>query len=226
MIAAASVRALIFDFDGVLADTEALHCAAFQAVAAGAGVELSRADYFDYFLGLPDRECLAVVWERAGIRLNGAQLDDLVASKRAQFARLSQTAGLYAGVPDVLRRLHMHFILGIASGAFHDEIELILERSRVRELFAAVVGADDVHAGKPAPDPFLRALEEINRGRARPIAAAECVVIEDSPRGIEAARMAGMRCLGVTTHHDGAALAAADGIIECVSQLRLEDLKR
>ena len=219
-----AVRALIFDFDGVLADTEALHCAAFQATAASIGLTMARAEYFRCFLGLPDRECLDALCVRAGRQLTAAALDDLCARKRQEFARLLPAAQLYAGVADTLRRLHAHFVLAIASGAYRDEIEPILMRAQVRQLFAAVVGAEDVRAGKPAPDPFLRALEEIG-GRAGTLTAAECVVIEDSPNGLAAARSAGMRCIGVTTHHEGAALAA-DAVIEHVNQLRVEDLQR
>ena len=217
-----AVRALIFDFDGVLADTEALHCAAFQAAAASIGLTMTRDEYFHCFLGLPDRDCLNALCVRAGRQLTAAALDELCARKRTEFAQLLPAAQLYAGVADSLSRLHAHFTLAIASGAFRDEIEPILLRAKVRQLFAAVVGAEDVRAGKPAPDPFLRALDEIRHGDPV-LTAAACVVIEDSPNGVAAARAAGMRCVGVTTHHDRAALAA-DVVVEHVNQLRVEDL--
>jgi beta-phosphoglucomutase len=224
MIVTTPVRALIFDFDGVLADTEDLHCAAFQSVAAEAGLTLSRDDYYAQLLGLPDRECLAAVCARAGMAAAPARLDDLVARKRRRFAQLAQDARLYAGVADTLRRLHPHFLLGIASGAFRDEIEPILEREHVRQLFTAVVGAEDVRNGKPAPDPFLQALHALQSKAGAPLTPADCLVIEDSPHGITAAHAAGMHCLGVTTHHDHAALATAEAIIARVSELRPEDL--
>jgi len=217
-------RAIIFDFDGVLADTEDLHCAAFQAVATSVGADLTLADYHRYYLGLPDRDCLAALCQRHGIPVGRDSLDRLVEQKRKEFGRLAGRASLYPGVTPVLRRLHARFTLAIASGAFRDEIEPILDRSGVRELFAAVVGAEDVRAGKPAPDPFLRALREINRRRRPPLAAAECVVIEDSLHGLAAARAAGMRCVAVTTHHPSDAMTEADAVIDHVSRLRAEDL--
>jgi len=218
------VSAVIFDFDGVLADTESLHYAAFQTIASEIGVSLSLEQYIDRFLGLADREALAAMSTAAGTSVDAAVLDDLIARKRRAFAHLLPQARLYDGVEPVLRQLHAQLRLAIASGAFHDEIETILERERVRGLFTAIVGADDVRAGKPAPDPFLRALEDLNRGATTRLSAAECVVIEDAPRGIEAARAAGMRCIAVTTNHDRSALGAADKIIEHLSQLRPEDL--
>ena len=223
MILNAPVSAVIFDFDGVLADTEALHCAAYQAVLADIGIQLSPAEYFEHFLGLPDRECLTAVCVREGQTPDPADIETLLACKRACFAQLAQSAALYPGVAAVLRRLHQHFALAIASGAFRDEIETILERTGVRQLFAVVVGADDVRKGKPAPDPFLEALRALNRRGAR-LSAAECVAIEDSPRGVAAAHAAGMRCIAVTTSHERSALAAADAIIEQVTELRPEDL--
>lgn len=224
LVSHATVRVLIFDFDGVLADTEDLHCAAFQSAAAQVGLVLSRRDYYECFLGLPDRECLAALYERERMTPTAAQLDALVADKRARFAGLSQTAGLYPGVGAALRRLHPHFILAVASGAFREEIEAILARENVRQLVTAVVGAEDVRAGKPAPDPFLQALRAIELSTGASISAAECLVIEDSPRGIEAAHAAGMRCIAVTTSHDRQALATADAVITHVSELRPEAL--
>jgi beta-phosphoglucomutase len=225
MIDPAAVRALIFDFDGVLADTEALHCAAFQAVTASIGLTMTHDDYFQRYLGLPDRDCLAAVCAGAGRQVTPAALDDLCMRKRAAFARLAPAAQLYDGAAVTLRRLHERYTLAIASGAFRDEIEPILQRASVRELFTAVIGAEDVSAGKPAPDPFVRALEEIRRRSETRIAAADCVVIEDSPNGLIAARAAGMRCVAVTTHHDRGTLAEADQIIESVTQLQVEALE-
>jgi len=219
-----AVRALIFDFDGVLADTEELHCAAFQVAAAGVGITLVRDDYFQRYLGLPDRDCLAALCAQAGRRVTPAELEELFVCKRGAFARVSQDAHLYPGVADTLRRLHADFTLAIASGAFRDEIEPILDRAGVRHLFAAVVGADDVRTGKPSPEPFLRALDMIRHSNGATVAAEECMVIEDSPNGVQAARAAGMRCVAVTTHHDRAALATADAIIEHVTQLRAENV--
>ncbi|MFQ5667224.1 MAG: HAD family hydrolase [Candidatus Binatia bacterium] len=225
VIAGRRVRAVIFDFDGVLADTEAAHCTALQSVAAAAGMALSRDMYFRYLLGLPDRACLAAVCEQAGQRADAARLDALVANKRAEFARLSRATGLYPGVAAAVRGIHRHCMLAIASGAFREEIEPVLEREGVRSLFSAVVGADDVHVGKPAPAPFLAALHELNRTCDAALAAADCLAVEDAPAGIVAAHAAGMRCVGVTTHYDRAGLAGAEAIIGRVSDLQVEDLR-
>jgi len=216
-------RLLIFDFDGVLANTEDLHFAAFAAVLAEEGVTIRREDYFTRYLGLTDTGTLAAAFADHRRQASAADIEALLARKRVAYAERSVAAHLYDGVPATLRALHRGRPLAIASGAFRDEIGSVLERERVSDLFSAIIGAEDVTRGKPAPDPFLRALESVNRRRADAIAAAECIVIEDAPHGVEAARAAGMHCIGVTTSHTRAQLAGADDVIDGVNQLpRLE----
>ena|SRR5579862_1787593 len=222
MILGAPVAALVFDFDGVLADTEGLHCAAYQSVLADIGIQLLPAAYFEHFLGLPDRDCLMAACVREGQTPTAADIETLLAAKRARFAEHAASAALYPGVEAMLQRVHRHFALAIASGAFRDEIEPLLARAGVRALFAAIVGADDVRQGKPAPDPFVAAVQALNRDGVA-VSAAQCVAIEDSPRGIVAAHAAGMRCVAVSTSHRRSELAAADAIIDQVADLRPED---
>src|SRR5512139_2362109 len=114
MLIAAPIAAVIFDFDGVLADTEALHCRAYQAVVRPLGIVLEKSEYFARYLGLPDRDCLAALCAGAGCPRAGAQLDDLVRRKKAQYALLLGEAVLYPGVDAVLRRLHDRAVLAIA----------------------------------------------------------------------------------------------------------------
>src|ERR1700687_3966852 len=110
------VSAVIFDFDGVLADTESLHYAAFRTITSEIGVSLSLEQYIDRFLGLPDRESLTAMCAAAGKPVDGGVLDDLVERKRRPFARLSPQARLYDGVAPVLRQLHTQVSLAVASG--------------------------------------------------------------------------------------------------------------
>jgi beta-phosphoglucomutase len=225
VLTAPPIAAVIFDFDGVLADTESLHCRAYQDVARAFGLKLERSEYFETYLGWSDRDCLAALWVRAGWPLAAVDLDDLVRRKKAQYALLLDEAALYPGVDAVLRRLHERgVLLAIASGAFRDEIEPVLQAGGVRSLFAAVIGAEDVAAGKPAPDPFLAALAALHRVTGRSLSPRHCLVVEDTPRGITAAHAAGMRCLAVTTTCDSRALCAAEAVIAHVAHLRLSDL--
>jgi beta-phosphoglucomutase len=225
MLVRRPVEAIIFDFDGVLADSEVFHCAAFEAVAAAAGLPFSRAAYFKRFLGLSDSACFAALCAEARVACDPARLKALVAQKRAVLARMAGKLVLYPGVETVLRSLHGHFRMAIASGAFRDEIEPLLTRTGVRGLFGAVIGAEDVQAGKPDPEPVVRALAALNAHANRAIVPAACVVVEDTPVGVAAARAAGMQCIAVTTHYERDALSAADAVISSVAMLRREDLQ-
>ena len=221
--------AVIFDFDGVLADTEPLHCRAFQFAAATIGQSLSPDDYYRQFLRLTDRECLAELCRRGQVAPTAATLDSLLQRKRSRYAQLLDDATLFAGMEEVLRKLREVTVLAIASGAFRDEIDVVLAGAGVADRFAVIVSAEDVQAGKPAPDGFLCALRRINAdrtaaSRAAAITAAQCVVVEDSPRGIAAAHAAGMRCIGVMTTQSRAALAGADLVIDHARNLRRDHL--
>jgi beta-phosphoglucomutase len=232
------VRALIFDFDGVLADTEPLHWEALESVASSLGVSLSQEEYFQRLLGLVDRDCLVFICERAGVVADAARLDALLVRKRERYDALARGARLNPGLEALLRRLHQRYSLAIASGAFRDDIEAVLERDRVRDLFSVIVAAEDVPVGKPAPDPFVRALALLNAtaasppsaqlgpraDRQMPLSAADCMVIEDSPRGIAAARAAGMRCVAVTTSHGREALMEADAVVDDLDRFDPESL--
>ncbi len=216
--------AVIFDFDGVLADTEPLHCRAFQFAAATIGQSLSPDDYYRQFLGLTDRECLAEICRRGRVAPTAATFESLLQRKRSRYAQLLGEVTLFAGMEEVLCELHEVALLAIASGAFRDEIDAVLAGAGVADRFAVIVSAEDVQAGKPAPDGFLCALRRINAGGAAAITAAQCVVVEDSPRGIAAAHAAGMRCIGVMTTQSRAALAAADVVIDHPRNLRRDHL--
>lgn len=210
---------LIFDFDGVLADTEDLHFAAFAAALGSEGVDLRRDTYYRRYLGLPDEASIETALVDAGRAPSPSALRHLLERKRREYARRAPQARLYPGVAELLRELRLRHLLAVASGAYREEIAVVLERAGVGELFSAVVSAEDVSRGKPAPEPFLCALEAVNRAAARSLGPARCVVIEDAPLGVQAARAAGMRCIAVTTSHDRAALAAADAVIDDVLQL-------
>ena len=212
-------RLLIFDFDGVLANTEELYWAAFAKVLAPRGIELTRDEYYQRCLGLPDAAAFAAVFAARGRILSEPEGAELVALRRRAYAEVAGEARLFPGVPSTLRSLHRSHLLAIASGAFRDEIALVLAHDGVGGLFAAVVAAEDVDRGKPFPDPFLRALESVNRDRGEALKPEDCLVVEDAPHGIEAARAAGMRCIAVASSHTPAELAAADAVITEVNQL-------
>ena len=217
-------RALIFDFDGVIADSEPLHLAAFQRTLAADGIGLSREAYYARYLGFDDHDAIVEALRGAGRVPDPARVQALMAAKAAAFLELVRTgAPLLPGVPAFVRAAAARVPLAIASGALGREILLVLAHAGLADAFVTVVSAEDVRAGKPSPEGFLLACERL-RARVPALAAADCLVIEDSPPGVEGARRAGMRCVAVTNSASAGELAGADLVVSSLAGLAWERL--
>jgi len=211
------ITAIVFDFDGVIADSEVLHLRAYQAVLEPLGVELTRGDYFARYLGFDDRGVFSTVSADHRLGLEAAQIDALIAQKTVVFEALeAKAAMLFPGAAACVLRLAEAFPLGIASGALRHEIESVLDRSGLRPYFAFIVASGDTPSSKPAPDPYLRAAQL----HARP--AQECLAIEDSRWGLESARTAGLACVGITHTYPRAELTAAHRIVDSLDEITPE----
>src|SRR3989442_5542774 len=211
-------RALIFDFDGVIADDEPLHLAAFQEALAAEGITLSREAYYARYLGFDDQDCVVAVRREAGRRARPERVRALMAAKADRFLGLVRAgAPIFPGVPTFVRAAAARVPLAVASGALRHEIELILAQAGLADCFAAIVSAEDVSVGKPSPEGFLRALERL-RVRLPDLAPRDCLVVEDSQPGLEGARRAGMRCLAVTNSYPAAELGRADPILSSLAE--------
>ncbi|MBX3235301.1 MAG: HAD family phosphatase [Nitrospiraceae bacterium] len=222
------MRAIIFDFDGVIADTEPLHFAALQQVLADIGITLTEAAYYADYLGFDDRGCFTAALQANQRPITPPLLKDLMARKAtAYLAAVRQRLVIFPGVRELVQEASDRYHLAIASGALRPEIELILEEAGIRKQFRHITSAEDVTRGKPAPDPFLHALEGLNRvdGRAA-LHARDCLVIEDSLPGIRAAKSAGMRVLAVANTHTVQDLAEADAITHSLTETSLAELRQ
>jgi beta-phosphoglucomutase len=181
------IRAIIFDLDGTLADTESLHFAAFAAVLARKGIGLSRDDYFNRLIGFDDRGCFTAIMGEHGSFLDDAALQDLIDLKAAAYqAMIAERDVLYPGAAAFVRQCAARFPLSIATVTLRAEAEMILRRAEIRGLFADIVAAEDVERGKPAPDCMLAALGRLGfilRSRP-PIDPGQCLVIEDTVAGV------------------------------------------
>jgi HAD superfamily hydrolase (TIGR01509 family) len=219
-----AIRAMIFDLDGTLADTERFHFQAFNAVLRPHGIELSREDYFSRLTGYDDRDCLMLVL-REHRRVDAALIDELIVQKSAIYqASIAERQVLFPGAAEFVRSCACRFPLVLVTGTLRVEAELILGRSQLRDDFVDIVTAEDVEHGKPEPDGFNAALGRLGlilRTRP-PIVAAECLVIEDTSAGIEAARRAGMHVVGVAQTVAQSQLAAADVIRPSLASTNLD----
>ena len=222
------LRAVIFDFDGVITDSEILHFRAFNAVLTHHGFQLTRQEYYRDYLGMTDKDCFKALIGEGRLRISEAQIQSLVRRKTRVFEQLARTEGkIIEGVREFLDALAVAKVpTAICSGALRAEIELILEEARLRDYFDVIVSAEEVAQGKPDPEGFLLAMKKLSEQWAEPIATESCVVIEDSHWGLRAAEAAGMRTIAVTNTYDAAQLKQADKVVHRLDDLTLEDLRQ
>ncbi len=220
------LKTIIFDCDGVIADTEPLHLSTLQQTLEHEGISITKEEYYRYYLALDDRGCFNHVFKRFGVELTDRKLEQLMQRKAAVLEPIMRKElKLFPGVVDFIRAAAARFPLAVASGALAGEIDLILKHADVRDCFKVIVSAEDVRNGKPHPEPFIKALSLINSSLGQSIQPGECLVIEDSVHGVEASRLAGMRCLAVTNSYDGGRLSQADIVAENLAEISLDQIE-
>jgi len=221
------LRAIVFDFDGVITDSEVLHLRSFNQVLAQYGVEISTRDYYKKYLGLSDLDCFKALVDKKVLQKPAKGIESLAKEKTEVFEKLAKTEGrIIEGVRDFLQMLSQNNIpMAICSGALLTEIELVLEQARLRSFFEVIVSAEFVKKGKPSPEGFLLTLRKLNRNRQNPILPNQCIVIEDSHWGLEAAKAAGMHSVAVTNSYDADQLTLADKIVTRLGDLSIDALQ-
>lgn len=221
------LKAIIFDCDGVIADSEPLHMAALQRVLAEEGIVLTEEMYYREYLALDDRGCFTKAFDDHGQPLAGEQLGELIARKAAQLEPVMRThLRIFPGVAEFIRLAAASYPLAVASGALRHEIDLILQHAGVGDCFATVISAEDVRHGKPDPEAFNKACDALSQLNRAGIATHECLVIEDSLHGVAAGKLAGMAVLAVTNSYPRERLQAADAVIDSFADLTPGDVER
>ncbi|GAA4080603.1 HAD family phosphatase [Actinomadura miaoliensis] len=217
------VRAAIFDFNGTITDDETLQYEVYaEILAEHLGVVLERDTYFTDLAGRSDPAIVTAVLERCDPAPAGPARDALAARiiearVRRYAERVRDAPPVRPGAAALIRALAGRVPLAVGTGAFRAEVDLVLSAAGLAGAFDAIVTVEDVRAGKPDPETFLRALDLLSRqaptpsGRGPALRPADVVVFEDSPFGIEAARAAGMRC--VAAHLTSEAGAEAAGAV-------------
>ena len=221
-----TLQALIFDFDGVIANTEPLHFVGLHRTLKEIGIELTEAEYYADYLGYDDRGCIL-----AALAANRRPVDALTVSRlmqrkaEAYLESVIHHPVIFPGVPEFVRKAGNTYPLAIASGALRHEIEYILESAGLRDAFLHITSAEDVTRGKPDPQPFLLALKGLQQ-RDTGLSPASCLVIEDSLPGVRGAKAAGMKVLAVANTHTAQDLHEAHAITHSLLESSLTDLQR
>jgi HAD superfamily hydrolase (TIGR01509 family) len=219
-----ALRAVIFDFDGVLVNSEPLHFRTLREILLPEGISIDEDEYLHHYLAYDDRGAIRLALERHGIPFDSERVDRIAERKAAIFDAAAAEVPLFPGVRELLDGLAAEMPLAIASGALHGEIETILSSGGLLPVFHVIVGADDVTQGKPHPEPYLTAMAGLEP-HAPQLRPEECLVFEDSMPGIAAARAAGMTVVGVTNSYPAARLSAAHRVVESLEGLGPADLR-
>lgn len=204
-------EAVIFDMDGVLVDSEPRHEEAFRDVFEEMGLGQTHGIEFERYYGQSDR----VLWMDFIAKHRPKQtLDELVVWKeRVFFEMLSRDEPIFESVPGLVSKLSERYPLAVASGSYHTVIDRVLALKNLRQYFRAIVSAQDVQRGKPAPDIFFLAAELLG------VKAERCCVIEDSVAGVAGARAAGMQVIGITNSVPAGSLRLATKIVSSYAEI-------
>jgi beta-phosphoglucomutase len=223
------LRAMIFDFDGVLVDSEPLIFQLTQQMAAMEGWRVTEEEYYRDYLALDDRGIVEHLYASHGHPVDRKRRDELVAWKARTYAEAIHH-GLPAmpGAAEFVRKAALRFPLAIASGSLRSEVKHLLTAIGLRECFQLLVTAEDTERSKPEPEIYLKALAGLNRleaFRSQPLRAAECLAIEDAPAGVRAAQAAGMKCLAIAHSRPAAELAHAEWVVGEFAEVNLEKIE-
>jgi beta-phosphoglucomutase len=220
------LHAIVFDFDGVIADSERLHLRAYQEILAPEGIKLSTEDYFARYLGYDDVGVFKALGRDRDVQMDDHRVSELIARKGQRYESLAAAGEmLFPGAADFIRAAAAAVPIAIASGALTHEIEEVLERAGLRRLFPVIVGADQTEHSKPHPDPYNAAFNRLRSQSGRELIAQRSVAIEDSRWGLVSARAAGLRCVAVTnTYSEPELRADAELVVPGLNMLTLDAL--
>lgn len=211
---------LLFDFNGLIIDDEAIHAELFQKVLKDEEISLTDEDYWNVYLGYDDKGLIEAVFKRDQKKLPPKKLKELVRKKADLYLpTLKKKLVFFPGVVDFINRVKNHFILAIVSGALRPEIEFVLKQAKINTPFSLIVSAEDTKHGKPNPEGYLLALAKLKKN-APEIRFDTCLVLEDSLAGVEAAKRARMTCVAFTHSYKRDQLTQADIIVDSFEELK------
>jgi beta-phosphoglucomutase len=196
-------RVVLFDFDGVIVNSEPLHFLAYHGVLADHDIELTEAEYYDELLGLNDRDAVRRIFAlRQRMLEPRVNLAILARKSRAMMDLIEQRRlGALPGAEALIRGLWRNYPLAICSGAVRDEIDAMLLGVSLRDCFDVIVAAEDVAVGKPDPAGYLRTLELLGEKHRKKFTPADALVVEDAPAVVRSMRQAGFTVLAITSSY-------------------------
>src|SRR3989344_677917 len=199
-----NIKAVIFDMDGVIADPQTIHNETNAEILQSYVIPLSSKD-MSKFAGIPNKKTFADLFKKYNVN---ADVDKAVSKKWGLIKEKTKVINAIPGVLDFIQELDNNkFKIAIASSSTADFIDHVLLSLKIKEFFTVIVNGNEVKKGKPNPDIFLKAAEKLK------VKPSNCLVFEDAPAGIQAAKNAGMKCIAITTTYNKKELKQADKII-------------
>ena len=217
------ISAVIFDFDGVIVDSERIHLNAFNRVLAPYGKQISWNDYLGVYIGFDDRDAFRCAMPD----IDSKTLFELIEEKETVFQNLITTGGIIAlpGAVELINNLAEKIPVALCSGARKADIDLIINGLNIRQSFSAIITAEDTAVSKPDPAPYRKAWETLSKKFPQLTDPSTAVAIEDTAAGIKSAKGAGLRTLAVTNSYPAEKLSSADAVVNSLAGLTLEKLQ-
>ncbi|MDJ0842888.1 HAD family hydrolase [Crocosphaera sp.] len=196
------LKAVIFDFNGVIINDEEIHQELINEILLGENLRPDPLEYQELCLGRSDRACLLDILSRRGRMVSDDYLDSLIEGKTIAYRQRIESLDelpIYPELKDFLTHLQQHNLkIGLVTGALASEAKFILEKAEILNKFEVIVGGDEIARSKPDPDGYLLAVERFNQlDSSLQLKPENCLVIEDTPAGIEAAKRAKMQVVGI-----------------------------
>ncbi len=196
------IKAILMDFNGIIINDERIQMQAYQEILKKEDIELTEDDYFSS-LGMNHETFINKIYDRACKTLEGNKSMEISTAKTNRWRDLvTEELPIFEGVENFVHKMSQEFALGIVSMSKREEIVYVLERANLARYFSAIISAEDVTECKPNPQCYRAGFRTLDAWRTShkhlPMTHEDCVVIEDSPAGVRAAKAADLYALGVT----------------------------
>lgn len=227
-----TLKAILFDFNGVIIDDEIIHEKLIDEIILGENLRPEPSEYKELCQGKSDRACLKDILAYRGRVVTDDYINQLIQAKsqayQQELAKLEQLP-IYSGIKEFLEVVkERELLLGIVSGALRTEIELVVQKAGIADYFSVIVAGDDLETSKPQPSGYLLAIAKFNQSFPElNLQPSQCLAIEDTPVGIEAAKQAGIQVVGIANTYPLHMLQRqADWTVDYLTEIELDRVKR
>ena len=227
-----TLKAILFDFNGVIINDEPIHQELISEILIAENLNFDQIELNNLSVGRSDRACLTDLFNISGRAVTEEYLTKLIAAKATAYRKKIQqlpTLPIYPDIPEFLTQLQSKkLIIALVTGALRQQAELVLQQAHLTQYFSVIVTADDITTSKPEPDGYLLAVTQLNQQHPQlNLQSHECLVIEDSLAGIEAAKRAQMPVVGIANTYPLHILQRhADWTVDYLSEIELERIQK